>query len=148
MNDEPDLGADRGSCDSAGRHVHRWKRDVDGKEQLAEVHVGPSGVVILSEGVVEQLLVDAGWEQRPSPARDFGRGCPPGRVPIQDEDRQARRGPKPQGHVSWEEHLEAWTEYHRHHDQQDADTIARRGGFGYWEITDLLGREPTTWEPR
>jgi hypothetical protein len=48
--------------------------------------------------------------------------------------------------VAWSEHEEAWREYHRQcHNDQDAETIAQRGGFGYKEITTLLGREPTTW---
>lgn len=70
------------------------------------------------------------------------------RAPIQGEATNCRRGAKPHGTVTWTEHVQAWTEYHRHYHEQDAETIARRGGFGYWEITDLLGHEPTTWAPR
>ena len=38
--------------------------------------------------------------------------------------------------------------HNRRHRGQSAERIAERGGFGYWEITELLGREPNTWEPR
>lgn len=31
---------------------------------------------------------------------------------------------------------------------QSAERLAERGGFGYWELTDLLGHEPKTWQPR
>ena len=80
--------------------------------------------------------------------RDYGRGTPSGRVPVQNEATNSRRGGKPPGSVTWDEHVEAWTEYHRQHWGQDADTIALRGGFGFWELTDLLGHALETWEPR
>lgn len=75
------------------------------------------------------------------------RGYVNGRAPIQGEASNCRRGPKPRGSVTVEEHEMAWVEYHRQYSQQSARTIADRGGFGYWEITDLLGHEPKTWEP-
>ena len=49
--------------------------------------------------------------------------------------------------VTWEEHLEAWNAYHRRYPGQSAERIAERGGFGYWEITQLLGHGPKTWQP-
>ena len=49
--------------------------------------------------------------------------------------------------MGWSEHLEAWTVYNRRHRGQSAERIAERGGFSYWEIAELLGREPNTWEP-
>jgi len=52
---------------------------------------------------------------------------------------------KPGGTVAWAEHEEAWRAYHQRWRSQDAETIARRGGFGYREMTALLGHEPTTW---
>lgn len=63
---DPDLVVDRGSCTETGRHQHRWKKIIDGKKWGTVIEVGPSGVVILSEGVVEQLLAQAGWEQVPA----------------------------------------------------------------------------------
>jgi len=53
----------------------------------------------------------------------------------------------PPGTIAWAEHLEAATAYNKHHDQ-DAETVARRGGFGYAELIEWLGHEPTTWLPR
>jgi hypothetical protein len=59
---------------------------------------------------------------------------------------QAERG-KPCGFVSWEEHLEAYAAYARQYGNlQSAERISERSGFGYWEMTELLGREPTTWQ--
>ena len=54
------------------------------------------------------------------------------------------------GSVSWEEHEEAWRGYERRFPgsarDQDAEMIARRGGFGYLEMTEYMGHEPRTWE--
>ena len=60
-----------------------------------------------------------------------GPGHPTERVPV--------------GNISWEEHLEAWKVYNQKYHGQSAETIAERGGFGYREITLLLGHEPKTW---
>ena len=70
------------------------------------------------------------------------------RAPVQGEHRGCKQGAKPYGSVDWSEHLEAWTVYNIRHRGQSAERIAERGGFSYWEITELLGREPNTWEPR
>lgn len=82
----------------------------------------------------------------------------PKRAPVQDEDPKYHRPgydkwrghPKmPSGTVTWEEHLEAYAAYaKRYGHQQSAERLAERGGFGYYEISDLLGHEPKTWEPR
>lgn len=54
---------------------------------------------------------------------------------------------KPPGTVAWSEHIEAWDEYARRgHGDQSALRVHERGGFGYHEITALLGHEPATWE--
>lgn len=50
------------------------------------------------------------------------------------------------GTVSWEEHVEAWTDYAKRYRGQTAERLAQRGGFGYAEISEHLGRPPTTWE--
>lgn len=53
------------------------------------------------------------------------------------------------GTVSWEEHERAWRAYaDRYGSDQSAERIAERGGFGFREMTALLGHEPRTWEPR
>jgi hypothetical protein len=74
------------------------------------------------------------------------------RAPVQGEHfMRAPTGRKavPAGTVSWSEHLEAYEAYAvRFGKSQSADRLAERGGFGYWEITDLLGHEPTTWSVR
>lgn len=55
----------------------------------------------------------------------------------------------PAGIILWPEHLKAWEEYDRRYgSRQSAARIAERGGFGYDELTALLGHEPETWEPR
>lgn len=69
------------------------------------------------------------------------------RAPVQGEhDREHRRAA---GTVTWDEHLEAYTAYaDRYGNSQSAERLAERGGFGYTEITKLLGHEPTTWRVR
>lgn len=53
------------------------------------------------------------------------------------------------GTVAWSEHLEAWADYARQYGSgQSAERLAERGGFGYSELVEHLGHEPTTWEPR
>jgi len=57
----------------------------------------------------------------------------------------AVRGP---GTISWIEHVRAWRDYAaRYGTHQSPERIAERGGFGYDELIDHLGHEPTTWEP-
>lgn len=52
------------------------------------------------------------------------------------------------GTIAWDEHVLAWSAYAvRHGRNQSADRIAERGGFGYAELTSLLGYEPKTWAP-
>lgn len=72
---------------------------------------------------------------------------PERRAPV-----QADGGPHPEhpaGTISWEEHLEAWKGYNaKWRCGQSAERIAERHGFGYSELVELLGREPTTWRPR
>jgi hypothetical protein len=46
---------------------------------------------------------------------------------------------KPDGTVSSEEYATAEREFVRR-------TRANPGALGYWELADLLGHEPTTWE--
>lgn len=67
------------------------------------------------------------------------------RAPVQASSTSGWGKSTPPGTISWEEHLEAYKNYHY---DQSASQIAERGGFGYAEITKLLGHEPTTWEPR
>lgn len=74
------------------------------------------------------------------------------RAPVQGDTGHhlPRRYPnaKPPGSVAWLEHLEAWSAYARRCGRdQSAERIAARGGFGYAEMVDLLGREPMTWAP-
>ena len=62
---------------------------------------------------------------------------------------QAGAGKRPAGSISWEEHVAAWTAYRkRFANDQSAERIAQRGGFGYDRLVALLGGEPATWSPR
>lgn len=66
------------------------------------------------------------------------------RAPVQGEWPS-----RPSGTVSWWEHEQAYEDYRRRFGNgQTAERLAERGGFGYSEMTDHLGHEPTTWEPR
>lgn len=45
----------------------------------------------------------------------------------------------PAGRIPWDVHVQAWTEYSRRFGQeQSAETIASRGGFGYREVQTFL----------
>jgi hypothetical protein len=56
------------------------------------------------------------------------------------------RPKKPAGTVSDGEARLAYEAYARRHGrEQSFERTHERGGFGYWELTDLLGHEPTTW---
>jgi hypothetical protein len=74
------------------------------------------------------------------------------RAPVQGNGCYVPRGDpreKGPGTVTWAEHLEAYATYaSRYGTSQSAERLAERGGFGFGEITDLLGHEPKTWEPR
>ncbi len=68
------------------------------------------------------------------------------RAPVQGEHGKDRRAA---GTVTWEEYLEAYAVYAgRYGTRQSPERLAERMGFGYKEITDLLGHEPTTWSVR
>lgn len=69
------------------------------------------------------------------------------RAPVQGEHKTASS--MPPGTVSWEEHLEAYAVYVKTHgNAQSAERLAERAGFGYQEITELLGHKPKTWKAR
>lgn len=56
---------------------------------------------------------------------------------------------RPPGTITWTEHERAWQAYDRkYHGGQSAERIAKRGGFGYAELVEFLGRDPETWEAR
>ena len=60
---------------------------------------------------------------------------------------QAEKG-KPQGTIAWSEHVEIWTKYAaKYGNDQTAERIAERHGFGYYEIARITGSEPKTWKP-
>jgi hypothetical protein len=66
------------------------------------------------------------------------------RARVQGEYRQ-----RPPGTVAWWEHERAWAAYAaRFGTSQSAEVIVQRGGFGYAEMTALLGHEPETWSVR
>ncbi len=54
----------------------------------------------------------------------------------------------PAGTISWDEHKKAWDAYAKQYGNgQSAERMAERGGFAWYEISALLGHEPTTYEP-
>lgn len=69
---------------------------------------------------------------------------------VQGEHRLPRGTPGHlPGRISWVEHEEAWQGYARRYgSSQSAERIHERGGFGYHELTLLLGHEPISWRPR
>ncbi len=55
---------------------------------------------------------------------------------------------RPPGTITWEEHVKAWEAYDRKYSGSSAERMAQRGGFGYEELVEYLGRDPETWEAR
>ena len=89
-------------------------------------------------------------EERHCPTCICGRrapvqGCYPG-------ERKQRKQGEPgygDGTISWEEHLLAYGAYAvRNGRSQSAERLAERGGFGWFELVEYLGREPASWAPR
>lgn len=72
----------------------------------------------------------------------------PQRAPVQGDYwlRPNTLGREP-GSISWAEHLEAYAAYSKKYGtSQSAERIAARGGFGFEELSKLLGHVPTTFE--
>lgn len=77
------------------------------------------------------------YERRPDGT--YGSGCP--------YRPRGSKGSVP-GRIAWSEHEEAWREYNRQYGSgQSAQRLGERGGFDWFELCDLLGHEPVTWEP-
>lgn len=75
------------------------------------------------------------------------------RVPMQgDGPHWIARPPlptHPPGTVLWSEHLLIYEAYVAKWGRcQTAERLAERGGFSYFEATELLGRKPESWRPR
>lgn len=81
-----------------------------------------------------------------STSGDLGVRCPVQRqAPYVKPDGVARSG-KPAGTVSLTEAAEAYSVYaKRYGTSQSFERLHERGGFGYWELSELLGHEPKTW---
>lgn len=101
----------------------------------------------LPEEGVEGRDVILAWRRRLLSESPSCPGAADRRAPVQGERRIARgQAGHDAGTIAWEEHVEAWTAYARRYgDDQSAERIAERGGFGYRELLILLGRTPTTW---
>lgn len=75
-----------------------------------------------------------------------GDGTVERRAPMQGEHGKNKR---PGGTIAWSEHMEIYEAYAKRYGRdQSAERLAERGGFGWNECVLLLGREPTTWQPR
>jgi hypothetical protein len=81
---------------------------------------------------------------------------PAERAPVQGDGcwwlRPGHPASKPTDHepgtIAWSEHVEAWEAYNKKWGgHQSAERMAERGGFVWGELVELLGHEPTTWEP-
>jgi hypothetical protein len=68
------------------------------------------------------------------------------RAPVQGTYQGALK--KVPGTIAWNEYLLAYADYNRRYPGQSAERLVERGGFDYWELTEHLGHEPKTWEPR
>ena len=105
----------------------------------AGIHGGPGAWRWASDPTGTILTDEAAWERLLGEMRErTGR-----RAPVQGTPK--KRGP---GTIAWDEHVLAWSAYAvRYGRDQSAERIAERGGFGYAELTSLLGHEPKTWAP-
>lgn len=71
------------------------------------------------------------------------------RAPVQREHAPSRHGEKAAGTIDWAEHLKAYEGYAAQYgSSQSAERLAERGGFGYGELVEFLGRDPETWVAR
>lgn len=103
---------------------------------LVSYEGGETIQIVLVESVMEKLWLL--WAAR----NDDGK-----RAVVQGEHHPTKRR-KP-GTVAMWEYLQAYQVYAaRCGGYQSAERILERGGFGYSELTSLLGHEPKSWEPR
>lgn len=80
------------------------------------------------------------------------------RAPVQGDmavslpvDHPARKfNAKSAGWIDWSEHVLAWEGYAKKYGRyyQSAERVVERGGFGYEELQEFLGRDPKTWRKR
>ena len=114
------------------RHAALFAAGVRGGPGAWRWSADPTGTILTDEAAWERLL----GEMRERTGR---------RAPVQGEHNKRDRGP---GTIAWDEHVLAWSAYAvRYGRDQSAERIAERGGFGYAELTSLLGHEPKTWTP-
>lgn len=70
------------------------------------------------------------------------------RAPLQGDHGPHGERTHGAGSIAWAEHLEAYAVYSaKYGTEQSPEGLAQRAGFGYREITKLLGHEPTTYVP-
>lgn len=105
------------------------------------------GELTMSAGDGQLLCERLGLRERKPPlgAAATLNDLPPKRAPVRaDESLQERPGS-----ISWDEHLKAYADHARRYGTSpSAEQIAEKGGFSYWELTNHLGHEPTTWKER
>lgn len=92
----------------------------------------------MEPGVIEAAIEANGRETTDSPPRN---------VETSDERRAPVQGGRERkdGTIAWSEHEAVWELYRAQYgDDQTAERIAERGGFGYAEIIRLTGAEPKT----
>lgn len=101
----------------------------------------PAAQAALDE-IVARLEIALGKDGAPAPSSSAEVEH---RAPMQSSG--GRHG-RPRGSITWAEHEEIYAAYAaRNGTRQSAQLLADRGGFGWSECEQLLGREPRTWRP-
>lgn len=99
--------------------------------------------VIDEVGPMTQEMLEAC--EKASSAKPHCATCICGRRATVQADPHAGTG---MGSISWLEFLEAWSKYAaRYGTSQSPERINERSGFSFGEVTEYLGREPSTWRP-
>ena len=140
----------RGGADGGGgvKKRIRCSRGVDSRELASRLGQGPGeaggqdsrGPVVTTTPIAPAGLAPATGHQCNGLLAAVHAG----------RDDHRRTGPGvAAGTISWEEHLRAYSAYRaKYGNDQSAERIAERGGFGYDELIRYLGHEPKTWSPR
>lgn len=123
--------------------IETWGRQLN--DMVGEVAKTQAGLVYLESEMKEVA------ERQKTRGEGERRVCVQGhgRHHLREDDSRRAADAKPPGTITWGEHERAWQVYERKYGPgQSAERIVERGGFGYQELVEFLGRDPETWEAK
>ena len=116
--------------------IENWRNSGRGEEE-------EDFVSLLCDAMDELRAKDKRIEELETAARN-ATAIEPRRAPV----RQSRMRNKPNGTITWDEHVEAWRDYEqRYRGPHSAERVSSEGGFDYAELVCFLGHQPKTWRP-